>query len=245
MLPVCLFNLGEPQQQTLLDSLARSAGQHGVPIQANPASARQAQQAADAPEPTLFMLGVSKLQPGGDLTALKLSRLIVRASREHYVVLVLESASDLEDVLSVCTQLAGVLCLPLVDKRAQNIFRLVFQDFLARGQKDTGPEDKRVIPLKAGNTVHRLKAGAILCVQALDKKIEVATTTQTLQLYANMEDILERLGEGFQRCHRSYIVNQAHISSIDWTGMAITLSNGAQVPLSRGYRAALKEVFPQ
>ncbi|NLZ88329.1 MAG: LytTR family transcriptional regulator [Clostridiales bacterium] len=242
MLRVCLYNIREAIRQALLSSLEEHAGQLGVLYQVTDSSIKACLEDVDG-SAALFLIGVDKLQPQGDLTALKVGRHIIKTNRSHYVVLVLESSEDLEDVLSVSTRLAGVLCLPLVRKRARNVFNMLLRDYLAQRQDENTQEDARVIELKTGSSVYRVPVRQVVYAQAVDKKIEIVLATQTLQLYANMEEIMQRLGEGFLRCHRSYIVNKANIKQIDWPNNLITLTDTSTIPISRGYRAALKEEF--
>ena len=242
MLRVCLYNIREAIRQALLSSLEEHAGQLGVLYQVTDSSIKACLEDVDG-SAALFLICVDKLQPQGDLTALKVGRHIIKTNRSHYVVLVLESSEDLEDVLSVSTRLAGVLCLPLVRKRARNVFNMLLRDYLAQRQDENTQEDARVIELKTGSSVYRVPVRQVVYAQAVDKKIEIVLATQTLQLYANMEEIMQRLGEGFLRCHRSYIVNKANIKQIDWPNNLITLTDTSTIPISRGYRAALKEEF--
>ncbi|MGI6689375.1 MAG: LytR/AlgR family response regulator transcription factor [Christensenellales bacterium] len=242
MLRVCLYNIREAIRQALLSSLEEHAGQLGVLYQVTDSSIKACLEDVDG-SAALFLIGVDKLQPQGDLTALKVGRHIIKTNRSHYVVLVLESSEDLEDVLSVSTRLAGVLCLPLVRKRARNVFNMLLRDYLAQRQDENTQEDARVIELKTGSSVYRVPVRQVVYAQAVDKKIEIVLATQTLQLYANMEEIMQLLGDGFLRCHRSYIVNKANIKQIDWPNNLITLTDTSTIPISRGYRAALKEEF--
>lgn len=246
MLPVCLYNIQEPQELELLSHLEACASDQGLSYTLRDArgdAAASAVLAAEAAEAVLFLIGIDRLRPKGDLTALKLCRRVIRTNRNHYVVPVLQNAADLQDVLSVCAYLAGVLCIPLSDRRVLNVFRTVVRDFVGSHQKKDKANEGRFILLQVDNTSYRVPVDQILFAQAIDKKIEIVLKSQTLQLYANMEEILDRLGEGFLRCHRSYIINKAQVLQIDWTNMLFTLKGDITIPFSRTYRAALKEVF--
>lgn len=246
MLPVRLYNIAEPSGEELLRFLRDIIAPQGFSyaLEEEGMDAEQAAAlAASAAGAVLFLIGVDRLKPKGDLTALKLCRRVVRANRSHYVVPVLAHAGDLEDVLSVCSYLAGVLCLPLTARRVESVFRTVVQDYASQQQALMPKAGSRVIVLQADNTSYRVPVDSVRYAQAVDKKIEIVLSAQTLQLYANMEEMLERLGEGFQRCHRSYIVNRTHIQSIDWTNMLIMLSDGSSVPLSRSYRSDFREEY--
>lgn len=247
MLPVCLYNTKEPDQGLLLDCLKECAAEQGVLYALNHDWSGISDLLALADSQAggvMFLIGVDKLSAQADLTPLKLSRRLVKTSHDNYVVLVLQHVNDLEDVLSVSTRLAGVLCCPINQKRARNVFCMALRDYASNTrQADADQADSRAVVIKSGNTDYRLPVSQIYYVQALNKKVEVVSAHQTLQLYTNMEDIIQRMGDGFIRCHRSYIVNQQHVVQVDWTDMLITLADGSSVPFSRSYRASLKEVF--
>lgn len=52
-----------------------------------------------------------------------------------------------------------------------------------------------------------------------------------------------KLGSGFLRCHRSFLVNERKIRSVNMPDMMVTLENGDRVPMSRSGRAALKNAL--
>ena len=242
MLRVCLYNIKGAIQPVLLSSLEEYATQLGVLYQVVDSSIKECLEEEHS-SAALFLIGVDKLKPKGDLTALKVGRHIIKTNRSHYVVLVLASSEDLEEVLSVSTRLAGVLCLPLIKRRTHNLFNMLLRDYLIQRQDENVQVDARVIELKTGSSIYRVPVRQVIYAQAVDKKIEIVLATQTLQLYANMEEIMQRLGDGFLRCHRSYIVNKANIKQIDWPNNLITLTDTSTIPISRGYRAVLKEEF--
>lgn len=247
ILPVFLYNTREPGKRLLLDCLASCSVLHGVPLDVN-VDEKEAnallKMAAQQTQGVLFLIGVDELKAQEDLSPLKLSRNLVRSSRNHLVVLVLQTARDLEDVLSVSSRLAGVLCCPINEKRAGNIFGMALREYASNVQMAGMQQlDARAVVLKSGNKDYRLKVDQILYAQALSKKIEVVCTHQTLQLYASMEEILELLGEGFVRCHRSYVINLKKVAQVDWTQMLITLSDASSIPVSRSWRSTLKEVL--
>jgi hypothetical protein len=57
----------------------------------------------------------------------------------------------------------------------------------------------------------------------------------------NIGGIEKSVGSGFARCHRSYIVNLAHIRRI--TKTEVVMENGKAVPLSRRLYTAVNRAF--
>ncbi len=97
----------------------------------------------------------------------------------------------------------------------------------ARLEKSAPP----VIINTGGETV-RLERKSILYVEAFRHSTEVKTESGRLSARENLSDFEARLGDGFFRCHRSYLVSLEAIVRI--TRSSVTLSNGDELPLARG-----------
>lgn len=78
--------------------------------------------------------------------------------------------------------------------------------------------------------------------EARDKKLFVRTKNEEYAFYDTIESLEDRLPEGFQRCHRSYIVNAQRIQRILAAENFLDLGSQIGVPVSRSYRAAFKGV---
>ena len=57
----------------------------------------------------------------------------------------------------------------------------------------------------------------------------------------NISNIEEMLGEGFVRCHRSYLVGIKNVARISKT--EVILDSGKTLPLSRGAAAGVQRAF--
>jgi DNA-binding LytR/AlgR family response regulator len=87
----------------------------------------------------------------------------------------------------------------------------------------------RYILLPAVNV--RLKAADICYAEAFSHYVELYTAERSFRMKISMNELEELLGDGFFRCHRSYIAGLAHVSMISRGCM--TLDTGKTLPLSR------------
>lgn len=250
MLPVFVYNIHEENTDSIIDMLSRCAKNTNASfnVQTITNSANVAAgwfEGKDNQGAALLIIGVDALSKNGDLIGLKLGRKALKVNRDNYVVYVLEDKRDIEDVISVSSRVAGVLCLPIREKRASNVFSSILLDYRGLSEQSRKQLDGEQIVLKAGASIHRVHRGQILYVQALDKKLEVVMLSQTLQFYANMAKLIQRLGSDFIRCHRSYLVNKARIIQVDWPEMSLTVTGGLKVPISRSCKAQLKEALDE
>ena len=77
-----------------------------------------------------------------------------------------------------------------------------------------------------------LKRQQILYAENDGKKVVIHTTVgENVVIYGTMQPLAKRLGDGFYRCHRGYLVNMSHI--VGYKGDSIQIDNGESVYLSR------------
>ena len=89
-------------------------------------------------------------------------------------------------------------------------------------------------------TVHR---NEICYIENRGKKVEIYTADggEPIEIYATMAELTRKLGEGFYRCHRGYLVNMAHITEYD--SDSISLSGGAKVYLSKKKHGEFVKIY--
>ena len=81
----------------------------------------------------------------------------------------------------------------------------------------------------------------ILYLEAFAHYVQIYTKNGGLQTRANLGDIAAVLGDGFVRCHRSYVVGLRHISHM--AKADVILDSGAAVPLSRRMAGDVNRAF--
>ena len=78
-----------------------------------------------------------------------------------------------------------------------------------------------------------MEKGRILYLESDKRQIFIYTGDESYCFYGSLDQAQEQLGEGFLRCHRSYLVNLKHIQR--YSREQISLKGGAAVPVSRSY----------
>lgn len=88
-----------------------------------------------------------------------------------------------------------------------------------------------------------LNQADILYIESRAKKVEIhiLDAAESIEIYAAMEELGERLGGDFYRCHRAYLVNMAHIAG--YGNDSIMLVNGARVPMAKKRHKAFAETY--
>lgn len=96
-----------------------------------------------------------------------------------------------------------------------------------------------VIDTKEGST--RIPYDKIYYFEAREKKVYVCAGKEEFGFYYTIDKLTEELPEQFIRCHRGFVINSLKIRKIMLSQNIICLADGFEVPLSRSYKADLKE----
>ena len=100
--------------------------------------------------------------------------------------------------------------------------------------------DKALL-LPVGGEMIRLPVGRVQYVEAFSHTVAIVTDTETIQVKMPISEMENLLGNGFVRCHRSYLVGLKHISRLSRT--EVILDNGNTLPLSRSTAPLVHKAF--
>ena len=100
---------------------------------------------------------------------------------------------------------------------------------------------ERVVLLPVDGEMLRLPVGQIEYVEAFSHAVAVTTEADTIQVKMPISEIEKLLGEGFVRCHRSYLVGLKYIARLSKT--EVILDNRKTLPLSRSAAASVHKAF--
>ncbi len=91
-------------------------------------------------------------------------------------------------------------------------------------------ESKKLI-FETDRGINAFEIKEIFYLEAVSHKTKITTRSDEITVNESISSVSERLPEYFFKCHRSYIVNLGHVSSI--RQYETVLDNGAVVPVSR------------
>lgn len=132
---------------------------------------------------------------------------------------------------------ASLLLKPLDAGSMAVTFREFFQIFEVEEEK----EDCLYVE-KKGEKI-RLPYQKIVYFEARDKRVYARMNNVEYGIYDTIDHMAELLPMEFVRCHRSYIVNYIYIEKVRYSENYIALAGNKVIPLSRSYKASVKEVM--
>ena len=100
---------------------------------------------------------------------------------------------------------------------------------------------ERVILLPVSGEMLRLPVGQVQYVEAFSHTAAIITGSDTIPVKMPISEVERLLGDGFVRCHRSYLVGLKHIARLSRT--EVILDSGKSLPLSRGAAPLVHKAF--
>ena len=99
---------------------------------------------------------------------------------------------------------------------------------------------RNVLWIKNREGTFRIPFEQIYYLEAREKKVFVRTRQEEFGVGETMERLAEQLPENFVRCHRSFVVNEEHITQIRLSESLLYLGKELFVPISRTYKERFK-----
>lgn len=109
-----------------------------------------------------------------------------------------------------------------------------FAEVFSRAWKEASvfyEQAKKYIIVKSSGAQQKLFLKNIYYIESGNKKVIIHTTDRTLEVYGKMDELENRLGGTFYRCHRCYLVNMEKISAYSANNIQVT--NGDNLLLAR------------
>ncbi len=134
---------------------------------------------------------------------------------------------------------AGLVIRPLSARSLAEALDENIPAYLSRFYDDTS-DSNFILDNKEGRQLIPYKT--ISYFEAMDKKILLFTEKEQYSFYDTLDNLEKRLSDDFVRCHRSFIARKDKINKIMLSKGILTLTSGEMIPVSRTYKATVKEL---
>jgi len=102
-------------------------------------------------------------------------------------------------------------------------------------------EEAQCITLCSRGAVFRVNVSYVSYIESNNRKVLVHQNEEVISIYMKLDELEEKLGNIFLRCHHSYLVNMEFVKT--FTAQEIELWDGTRIPVSRPKSAAAKERY--
>lgn len=134
----------------------------------------------------------------------------------------------------------SLLLRPAANGAVRQVIREFIQAFMQSFQGTDQDEASFLVESREGRM--KIPYGQIAYFEAREKKIFVRAGSREYGFYDTMEHLLTVLPGHFIRCHRSFIANRDKIEKIVLSQNLVMLEGGLTLPISRSYRAEMRNL---
>lgn len=129
------------------------------------------------------------------------------------------------------------LLKPIIFERfflaVQKFFAVMNKGLTNEAKEEFNQNKKSVILVNKGHKKIKLVLGNLIYVESFKDYIEIHNRQEEIRIKANIGAFEKRLGNGFLRIHRSYIVNKNHITGYSKNELEV---NGMELPIGSSYQ---------
>ncbi|WP_407385720.1 LytR/AlgR family response regulator transcription factor [Ruminococcus sp.] len=163
-----------------------------------------------------------------------------RKSRDMYLILLSDATVSPAAYIKPTIMAGSLLIRPLTAASVKQVFTEAIREYIRSIGAEDEPKDGFLIE---NREIKRLiPYSQIVFFESRNKKVYINTGFEEYAFYDTLDDIESRIGDGFVRCHRSYIVSKSHIKKVMLSQNTVLLDDDYRIPLSRSYKSVLKEL---
>ncbi len=131
----------------------------------------------------------------------------------------------------------------LLDPYTERQLAVTMREFIGSYFEDVNADadSTRVLVIKTRDGRVVVPYEQIYYFEAREKKVFARLRKEEYSFYDTLENLVKTLPDGFVRTHRSFLVNSGKIEKVRVADSIVILRDGFDVPLSRSYKAGIKE----
>lgn len=115
-------------------------------------------------------------------------------------------------------------------------------EVLDKATKRLGKSERTILLKVEGESVC-VPVGSIVYIESFGHTVEITTNKEKIKAGLSISELEKKLGDGFIRCHRSYLVGLKYIKRIRQS--EVILDNDISIPLSRRLYNKVNQAFIQ
>lgn len=169
----------------------------------------------------------------------RLCEQIRKKSSSMYLILLTDQTVSPMLYIKPTVMASSLILRPITRDGITSVFTEAVKE-IVRSRTDGENGDVFVVDNRDGKRFIPLEQ--ISFFESRNKKIFINTGYEEYSFYDTLDEIEERLGDSFVRCHRSFIVSRGKIKKVMLSGGILLLEGGFEIPLSRSYKSYFKEL---
>lgn len=131
------------------------------------------------------------------------------------------------------SKFSNFIVKPITEEKIEYALNNVFSEIQKR--------QSRTIKICSSGNFISVNIDDIIYAESNKRKIVVHTSAGSEEFYFKISEFEEKLGKGFYRCHKSFIINFCHIKRLlrDF----VILDNGVEIPIAQKKQPKIKNAY--
>lgn len=173
---------------------------------------------------------------------LELVKELHRIAPAAYIILIASTGISPLIYMRPAIGAESLMLKPLSEKQIREVLSEAIKTYADRFYR---PDESKVFVVENSGGRSLIDYDRIYFFEAREKRVYLNTESEEYGFYDTLEQLEERLGRDFLRCHRSFLVNKEKISAVFLSQNRIVLKGEFEVPLSRSYKPAVREYLKE
>jgi DNA-binding LytR/AlgR family response regulator len=185
----------------------------------------------------VLQLAVMEISSGREIS---LTRQLRNGNKDLDMMLVADASISPMEYLTPEIRAASLLIRPCTEEMLRQVVYSFMADYF---RSRTAADRSAGIVIENRDGITNIPYGSIYYIEAREKKVFIRQKDREYSTYDTLENIGSSLPDYFVKCHRSYIINKQYLERVKLSENTIYLENGITIPLSRSYKADIKEII--
>lgn len=173
----------------------------------------------------------------GDEADISLLREFRRRQIPSELLLIADESISPMRYLTPDIRAASLLIRPFQKEQCRQVVTEFFRAFYS-AREQTG---QNVIRIENRDGRNVIPCRSIYYIEVRERKLFFRLRDKEYSQYGSLDALIKELPESFMRCHRSFVFNTEYLVSVKLSENLVCLENGIMLPLSRSYKADMKE----
>lgn len=169
--------------------------------------------------------------------ALELTKELRKQMPSSYIILIASPRISPAVYMRPAIGAESLLLKPLTEEQVREVLSEALRTYIDRF---LCPNEKKVFVIEHKGGRALIDYGNIYFFESREKRVYLNTEAEEYGFYDTLDELQEKLEDGFIRCHRSFLINKSKIVNVFLSQNRIILKNEFEIPLSRSYKPVIK-----
>lgn len=160
-------------------------------------------------------------------------------NKTMFIMIIADNTVSPMEYITPSIMASALLLKPFSIKMLSDVMNNLIAEYM---KKYSSENSEKVLIIENKGERQIIPYPNIMYIESRSKKIYIVVGNKEFSYYDTLDNLESKLGDGFIRCHRSFIVSRFYIKKIMLSQNTIILNDDSMIPISRSYKSRIKEI---